>query len=50
MIDIVATSVTEIDPADERILSAGTDGTVRHHAEIETHGMPMIHDCALTPS
>lgn len=28
----------------------GTDGTVRHHAEIETHGMPMIHDCALTPS
>jgi len=28
----------------------GTDGTVRHHAEIETSGMPMIHDCAITPS
>lgn len=28
----------------------GTDGRVRHHAEVETHGMPMIHDCALTPS
>jgi carotenoid cleavage oxygenase len=28
----------------------GANGTVRHHAEIETHGMPMIHDCALTPS
>ena len=26
----------------------GTDGTVIKHAEIETAGMPMIHDCALT--
>lgn len=26
----------------------GTDGLVRHQAEIEVTGSPMIHDCALT--
>lgn len=28
----------------------GTDGSLRHQVEVEVHGSPMMHDCALTES